>query len=71
METTPIHQMHVSIWIPRLEKQITLWYSCINKGILILDEDLLAKGVKMEDIEKVHFVIRVPNVEVSVGDNMG
>jgi hypothetical protein len=32
---------------------------------------LLAKGVKMEDIEKVHFVIRVPNVEVSVGDNMG
>ncbi len=71
METTPIHQMHVFIWIPWSHKQITLWYSCINRGIFIIDEDLLAKGVKMENIEKVHFVTRVPNVEVSIGDNMG
>jgi len=41
------------------------------RAFLFLMRILLAKGVKMEDIEKVHFVIGVPNVEVSVGNNMG
>jgi hypothetical protein len=71
METTPIHRMHVFVQIPQLEKQITFCYSCVNKGIFILDKDSLPKGVKMEDIKKVHIFIGIPNVEVNVGNNMG
>ncbi len=71
METTLIHQMDVFVWIPQLEKQVTLQYSCVSKGVFILDKDSFPKGVKMEDVEKVHIFNGVPNVEVSVGDNMG
>ncbi len=54
-----------------MEKQVTLQYSCVSKGVFILDKDSFPKGVKMEDVEKVHIFNGVPNVEVSVGDNMG